>query len=61
MKKPQAIRSGVRVTYRCYLHGPDGIRALAPYGAWGEQNVTESGVGFNPGIGTCKSMNQRRI
>ena len=49
MKKPQAIRSGVRVTYRCYLHGPDGIRALAPYGAWGDQNVTEPGGRFKGG------------
>ncbi len=31
-KVPQAIRSGVRVAYRCYLHGPDGIRELAPWG-----------------------------
>ena len=51
MKKPQAVRSGVRVTYRCYLHGPDGIRALAPYGAWGAQNVTERVARYNPAPG----------
>jgi hypothetical protein len=34
---PQAIRSGVRVTYRCYLHGPDGFRELAPCGPGAEE------------------------
>jgi len=43
--RPRSGTRDARITYRCCLRGPDGIRALAPGGSWGEviSYQTESG------------------